>query len=72
MSHASARSHQYRELSLPEMLADPIVRAVMAHDGVTKCDLESLIASVRYRMAGRQMEQHENGRRGSESIAFNG
>ena len=60
------------ELSLPEMLADPIVRAVMARDGVTERDLESLIRSVRDRMAGRQMKQHENSRRGFVPIAFEG
>jgi len=54
------------------MLADPIVRAVMARDGVTRRDLEGLIGSVRYRMAARQMKRHETGRRGSGPIAFEG
>jgi hypothetical protein len=72
MSHASAHSPLYCELTLPEMLADPIIRAVTARDGVTKRDLESLIGSARDRMTGRQMERYENGRRRSESIAFNG
>jgi hypothetical protein len=62
MSHASAHSIPDRELSLPEMLADPIVQAVMARDGVTKQDVEGLIGAVRGRMAGRQMDQHETGR----------
>ena len=51
-----------RELSLQEMLADPIVQTVMARDGVTKQDVEDLIVVVRDRMAGRQMEDHETSR----------
>lgn len=72
MSHASAHSIPDRELSLPEMLADPIVRAVMVRDGVTKQDMEGLIGAVRDRMAVRQMEDHEAGRWESGSIAFEG
>ncbi len=37
-------SQCHRELSLPEILADPIVQAVMVHDGVTRKELEDLIA----------------------------
>ncbi len=62
MSHASAHSNPDRELSLPEMLADPIVQMVMARDGVTKQDVEGLIGAVRDRMAGRQMAEHETSR----------
>jgi hypothetical protein len=54
------------------MLADPIVRAVMARDGVTEQDVEDLIGAVRDRLASRQMEKHETGRRGSGIIAFEG
>ena len=50
-----------RELSLQEMLTDPIVETVMARDGVTKQDVEVLIETVRDRMAGRQMAEHETG-----------
>ena len=61
-----------REFSLQEMLADPIVRTMMARDGVTKQDVEGLIGAVRDRMAGRQMEEHETGRHESGAIAFEG
>ncbi len=61
-----------RELSLQEMLADPIVQTVMARDGVTKQDVEALIETVRDRMAGRQMEEHETGHWESGTITFNG
>ncbi len=62
MSHSSAHSIPDRELSLPEMLADPIVQTVMARDGVTKQDVEGLIVAVRDRMTGRHMEDHETNR----------
>jgi hypothetical protein len=61
-----------RELSLHEMLADPIVQTVMARDGVTKQDVEALIETVRDKMAGRQMEEHESGHQESGPIAFEG
>ena len=35
------------ELTLPEMLADPIVQMVMARDGVRKEDVESLFEAKR-------------------------
>ena len=72
MSHASAHSNPDRELSLQEMLADPIVQMVMARDGVTKQDVEGLIGEMRDRMAGRQMAEHETGRHESSPIAFDG
>ncbi len=55
------------ELSLQEILADPIVQTVMARDGVTKQDVEALIETVRDRMAGRQMAEHETGPLGDSS-----
>ena len=61
-----------RELSLQEMLADPIVQTVMARDGVTKQDVEGLIETVRDRMAGRQMAAHETGHHESDTITVNG
>ena len=67
MSHASAHSNPELELSLPEMLADPIVQMVMARDGVTKQDVEGLIGAVRDRMAGRQMAKHETSRHESST-----
>jgi hypothetical protein len=40
--------HSFRdgELSLSEMLSDPIVRAVMERDGVTKVEIEGLLHSL--------------------------
>lgn len=40
--------HSFRdgELSLSEMLSDPIVRAVMERDGVTRVDIEGLLHSL--------------------------
>ena len=60
------------ELSLQEMLADPIVQTMMARDGVTKQDVEGLIETVRDRMAGRQMAEHKTGRQETNPIAFEG
>ena len=42
-----------KELSLSEMLADPIVQAVMARDGVTDEDVEGLITTMRDKLAER-------------------
>jgi hypothetical protein len=56
--------------SLQEMLADPIVQAVMIRDGVTKEDVTGVLATVRARMAVRQMEEHETGRHESTPIDF--
>ena len=46
-----------RELSLQEMLADPIVQIMMTRDGVTKEDVTGLLRTVRERMVTRQMEK---------------
>ena len=54
-------SMRNRELSLPEMLADPMVQAVMTRDGVTKAELESLIGAVANKLGG--------GRLGSRNIS---
>lgn len=40
-----------KQLSLQEMLADPIVRIVMARDGVTEADVNALVVAVRGRRA---------------------
>ena len=37
---------EFPELSLEEMLADPIVRAVMAADGVDPAELSELLRSL--------------------------
>lgn len=49
--------------SLREMLADPIIRAVMVRDGVTEQELFGAIAKARGRMAGRHMTDRDAGRR---------
>lgn len=46
-----------RELSLAEMLADPIVQAVLARDGVTKEEVEDLIGAIRPKLASRRTPQ---------------
>lgn len=51
------------ELSLQEMLADPIVKVMMARDGVTRQDVEGLIEKVRGGMAGGRMAEHKIRRR---------
>jgi hypothetical protein len=72
MSHPSVHSTPNRALSLSEMLADPIVRAVMARDGVTEQDVEGLIGAVRDRRAAWQMEEHETGHHEIGTLAFEG
>lgn len=49
--------------SLREMLADPIIRAVMVRDGVTAQELFGAIAKARGRMAGRHMTDRDASRR---------
>lgn len=57
MSMMPARHSQFdRELSLAEMLVDPIVQEVLAHDGVAKEDVERLISAVRAKRASRRTE----------------
>ena len=41
------------EPSLPEMLTDPIVRALMSSDGVMAMELEELVHSATSRLGGR-------------------
>jgi hypothetical protein len=43
-----------RELSLPEMLADPIVHALMASDGVAAVELKDLIYNASSRLGARK------------------
>ncbi len=54
--------------SLREMLADPIIRAVMVRDGVTEQEVFGAIAKARGRMAGRHMKFHEASRRKFGSV----
>ncbi len=46
--------------SLREMLADPIIRAVMVRDGVTEQEVFGAIAKARGRMAGTHMKYRES------------
>ena len=46
--------------SLREMLADPIIRAVMVRDGVTEQEVFGAIAKARGRIAGRNMKNRES------------
>lgn len=49
------------ELSLQEMLGDPIVQTMMDRDGITKQDVENLFETVREKMAGRCLAKREAG-----------
>jgi len=51
------------ELLLPEILADPIVQAVMVRDGVTSDELKGLMETMRGKLALKQSE----GERASQS-----
>lgn len=44
-----------REPQLEEVLADPVVRLVMARDGVTLDDMRDVVSSARARLLFRQM-----------------
>jgi hypothetical protein len=44
---------RFRELSLPEMLADPIIQAVMSSDGVKALELERLLNAASRRLGKR-------------------
>jgi len=63
---------RYRELSLPEMLADPMVQTVMARDGVTKAELESLISVVKSKLGGGRLASRHTGRQGPGAAALAG
>lgn len=41
-----------KEPSLSAMLADPIIRLVVARDGIVSSDIDRLIASVRAKLGG--------------------
>ncbi|GBE42687.1 hypothetical protein BMS3Bbin10_00749 [bacterium BMS3Bbin10] len=60
------------ELSLQEMLADPIVQTMMARDGVTRQEVEGLMEAMREGTAGRRVAGHETGRHGFSPLAFEG
>jgi hypothetical protein len=64
------RTRRNKELSLPEILADPIIQAVMSGDGITKDEVERLIGAIRSKLASRQSEARRTGRPVSSAIAF--
>ena len=49
-----------REPQLEDVLADPVVRLVMARDGVTLDDMRDVVSSARSRLLFRQMVQAES------------
>jgi|GEM_PF-1994936 len=53
-----------KELSLHEMLADPIVQTVMKRDGVTRHQIEGLIEATRERLGSGQLNGQRPGRYG--------
>lgn len=67
MSRAPAHAAVDRELSIAEMLADPIVRAVMARDGVTDRDVEHLVNAVRAQKVAPQAGQKQPRGQGTDT-----
>ena len=61
-----------RELSLQEMLAGHTVQIMMARDGVTRQDVEGLIAAVRARIAGGPTTEHKTDCREFDPVAMEG
>lgn len=72
MTPASVSPTVDKELSLAEMLADPIVIAVMARDGVTRQDVEDLIVYLGDGLTQRPFEDHDIGTRSFDTVAFGG
>ena len=58
------------ELSLSEMLTDPMVQAVMACDGITRDEVEGLIRAVGRRQAEARIEPGRRNRLVSAATAF--
>jgi len=61
MSGRPDRAKPEPELTVSEMLSDPIVQKVMDHDGVTRPEVENLIRAARLRMTGRANENRQSG-----------
>jgi hypothetical protein len=51
-----AAMQECRELSIKEMLADPVVRALMSADGVHANELEALLRSVANLLRARSLK----------------
>jgi hypothetical protein len=58
------------DLSLSDLLADPIIHLVMACDSVTKNEVERLFAAVRAKLASSQAEPCQKGHQVFGAIAF--
>jgi len=58
------------ELSLSEMLVDPIVQAVMLRDGTTGDEVAALIDRVRRRLATGRPDVSQASRPVPESVAY--
>lgn len=58
-----ASSEYHGEILLPEILADPIVQAVMVRDGVTSDELKGLMETMRGKLA----LKHSGGERASQN-----
>ncbi len=59
------------DLTLDQMLADPIVRLLMAKDGVADRDIRALAAAVRQRLAQRPRTRAAGQDRVSENLLLN-
>lgn len=55
------RAERQNEPSLLEIFAEPIIRAVMVRDGITKGEMECLLAAVRGKLARRHSEAQTAG-----------
>jgi hypothetical protein len=50
-------AHICREPSLAQMLADPVIQALMASDGVDRSELDEVIAAARRRIERRRSDR---------------
>jgi len=62
-SHGDPRCRNAKEPSIEEMLADPIVRAIMAADDIRAGELETLVRSVAKRLRATGAKDKEGPRR---------
>ena len=62
-SHGDPRCRNAEEPSLEEMLADPIVRAIMAADGIRAGELETLVRSAAKRLRATGAKDEKGSRR---------
>ncbi len=60
MNRVSARAMPDRELSVSEMLSDPIVQKVMDHDGVTRLEVEGLVRAAQKELTGQCLKDGQS------------